>query len=127
MKKENAIIYQAANGAIELRKDADKETIWANRTQMAQMFEVNPQAISKHIQNIYKEQELEKEATSSKMELVQNEEWRMVKRQIDHYNLEVLISVGYRISSITGTKFRQRATSTLKNISPMAIRSIPRG
>ncbi len=82
--------------------------------QMAEMFEVNTQAISKHIQNIYREKELEKEATSSKMELIQNESGRTVKRQVDYYNLDILIAVGYRINSVVGTKFRQWATQTLK-------------
>jgi hypothetical protein len=114
-KKENKIvIYQAPSGAIELRGDFSRETIWANRMQMAEMFGVNPQAISKHIGNIYKEKELNKKATSSKMELVQSESGRIVKRQIDIYNLDILIAVGYRISSITGTKFRQWATKTLR-------------
>lgn len=81
--------------------------------QMAEMFGVNPQAISKHIQNIYKEKELERKATSSKMELVQSESGRKVRRQVDIYNLDILISVGYRISSKTGTKFRQWATKIL--------------
>lgn len=115
LKKENKIvIYQAPSGAIELRGDFSHETIWANRMQMAEMFGVNPQAVSKHIGNIYKEKELNKKATSSKMELVQSESGRIVKRQIDIYNLDILIAVGYRISSITGTKFRQWATKTLR-------------
>ena len=115
MKKNNrVIIYQGKNGSIELHSDFDAETIWANRMQMAKIFDVNPQAISKHILKIYKEKELKKEATSSKMELVQNESGRKVKRQVDYYNLDMLISVGYRINSIKGTKFRQWATKTLK-------------
>lgn len=112
--RNKTVIYQAKNGAIELRTDKNKETIWANRMQMAEMFCINPQAISKHIQNIYKEKELTKKATSSKMELVQNESGRIVKRQVDIYNLEILIAVGYRINSVVGTKFRQWATKTLK-------------
>lgn len=108
------VIYQAKNGAIELRSDIRHETLWANRMQMAEMFGVNPQAISKHIQNIYKEKELEQKATSSKMELVQNESGRVVKRQVDIYNLDVLIAVGYRINSVVGTQFRKWATRTLR-------------
>jgi prophage maintenance system killer protein len=116
MKKEQTmIIYQAKTGAIELRGDFTRETLWANRMQMAEMFGVNPQAISKHIQNIYKEKELERKSTSSKMELVQSESGRKVRRQVDIYNLDILISVGYRISSKTGTKFRQWATKRLRS------------
>jgi len=117
MKKEkisNIVIYQAPNGAIELKGDFEKETVWANRMQMAKIFGVNPQAISKHIRNIYREKELERESTSSKMELVQNESGRIVKRKVDNYNLDVLIAVGYRINSVIGTKFRKWATQTLK-------------
>ena len=113
-KNNQIIIYQTKSGKIELRKDVQNETVWASRMQMAEIFDVNPQAVSKHILKIYKEGELEKKATSSKMELVQNESGRTVKRQIDYYNLEMLISVGYRINSIKGTKFRQWATKTLK-------------
>src|SRR3989344_107802 len=114
-KFENQIvIYQTKSGAIELRGDFGKETILANRMQMAEMFGVNPQAISKHIHNIYKEKELERKATSSKMELVQNESGRSITRQIDVYNLDILIAVGYRINSVIGTKFRQWATKTLR-------------
>ncbi|MCX6716005.1 MAG: virulence protein RhuM/Fic/DOC family protein [Candidatus Taylorbacteria bacterium] len=118
MKKEGikneVVIYQAKNGAIELRGDFTHETVWANRMQMALMFDVNPQAISKHIQNIYNEKELERKATSSKMELVRKEAGRQVHRNIDIYNLDILIAVGYRINSIVGTKFRQWATRTLR-------------
>ena len=115
MNKQNQpIVYQGDNGEIILKQDIQSETIWANRMEMAKIFDVNPQAISKHILKIYKEKELEKEATSSKKELVQIESSRTVKRQVDYYNLDMLISVGYRISSIKGTKFRIWATKTLK-------------
>lgn len=118
MKKKitskEVVIYQAPNGAIELRGDFARETVWANRMQMAEMFGVNPPAITKHIQNIYTENELERKATSSKMELVQNESGRIIKRQVDVYNLDVLIAVGYRINSVVGTRFRQWATKTLR-------------
>lgn len=73
--------------------------------QIAEIFDVNPQAISKYIQNIYKEGELDKKATGSKMELVQTESKRTVKRQINIYNLNILIAVGYKINSVRGTQF----------------------
>lgn len=118
MKKQlnkNVVIYQAKSGAIELKGDFTRETVWATRMQMAEMFNVNPQAISKHVQNIYKEGELSEKATSSKMELVQNESGRIVKRQVDIYDLDILIAVGYRINSVVGTSFRQWATETLRS------------
>lgn len=110
----NLNIYQAENGAIALKIDAENETIWGTRMQMGDIFGVNPQAISKHLKNIYKDGELNKKATSSKMELVQNESGRIVKRTVDFYNLDAIISVGYRINSKQGTKFRQWATKTLR-------------
>lgn len=115
MQENNKIIiYQTKSGALELKNDPNNETIWVTRMQMSEIFDVLPQAITKHIKNIYKEEELDELATSSKMELVQKESERFVKRQIKYYNLEVVISVGYRINSIKATKFRQWATKVLK-------------
>jgi len=108
------IIYQSQSGSLELKSDNSNQTIWANRMQMAEIFDVNPQAISKHIHNIHNDKELDKDATSSKMELVQLEAGREVKRNVDYYNLEMIISVGYRVNTVKGTKFRQWATQTLK-------------
>ena len=112
--KSNIIIYQAPNGAIELKGDFDKETVWASQAQMADMFWVNSQTITKHIKNIFNDWELAEKATCSFLEQVQNEGGRMVNRTVKIYNLDVLIAVWYRINSVTGTKFRQRATKTLK-------------
>lgn len=108
------VVYQTQSGSLELKGDLTHQTIWANRMQLAEIFDVNPQAISKHIHNVYKDNELEKTATSSKMELVQMEAGREVKRSVDYYNLEMIISVGYRVNTVKGTKFRQWATQTLK-------------
>ena len=109
-----AVIYQAANGAIALRGDILEGTIWATQAQMAAIFNVNSQAITKHLKNIYNEGELQKKATCSTMEQVQIEGSREVKRLIEFYHLDAMISVGYRINSSTGTKFRQWATKTLR-------------
>lgn len=114
-KNKGIAIYKDSKGNIDFKIDSKNETIWATRMQMADVFNVNPQAITKHIQNIYKEKELLSKPTSSKMELVQNESGRIVTRSVDIYNLDVIIAVGYRISSIAGTKFRQWATKTLKS------------
>ena len=81
---------------------------------MASVFGVNSQAITKHLKNIYKENELSKKTTCSKTEQVHKEGDRLVKRQLDTYNLDAIISVGYRIGSSTGTKFRQWATKILR-------------
>lgn len=111
--KNEIIIYQNKAGAIELRRDLKNETVWATQAQMAAIFGVNPQAITKHLKNIYNERELFKKATCSKMEQVQKEGDRLIKRLVDTYNLDAIISVGYRISSSTGTKFRQWATKIM--------------
>ena len=114
-EKNKIIIYQGKDGAVELRRSAANETLWATQTQMAQIFGVNSQAITKHLQNIYRERELDKKATCSKMEQVQIEGGRKVIRITAVYNLDAIISVGYRISSVAGTKFRQWATKTLRH------------
>lgn len=116
MKKvSELVIYQTKAGALELRGDFSHQTIWATQAQMAHIFGVNPQAITKHIKNIYSDRELEKVSTCSKMEQVQVEGKRRVKRKVDFYNLDLIISVGYRINSLMGTKFRQWATKTLRH------------
>lgn len=116
MKKEHTIVvYQTKTGAIELTTDAGKNTLWATQAQMAVLFGVNTQAITKHLGNIYEEKELSRKSTCSKMEQVQIEGNREIRRSIQTYNLDVMISVGYRISSKTGTKFRQWATKTLRS------------
>ncbi len=112
--RNETVIYQAKSGAIELKGDLSRETIWATQAQMAFMFGVNPQAVTKHLQNIYKEEELSRKATCSRMEQVQIEGGRKVERLVDVYNLDAIVSVGYRIGSKTGTKFRQWATKTLR-------------
>lgn len=111
---QELLIYQAADGAIQLKADADHETIWANQAQMAKIFWVSTQNITLHLKNIYKEKELIESATCKEYLQVQIEWSRSVKRHVKFYNLDVMISIWYRISSVTGTKFRQRATKTLK-------------
>jgi prophage maintenance system killer protein len=113
-KKNKMIIYQAKSGAIAMKGDYKKETLWASQAQMAILFDVNPQAITKHLKNIYDEGELLQKATCSKMEQVQIEGGRTIKRYIQIYNLDAIISVGYRINSKTGTNFRQWATKILR-------------
>ncbi|MCK4789218.1 MAG: virulence protein RhuM/Fic/DOC family protein [Desulfobacteraceae bacterium] len=113
MKNRKIVIYKTKSGNIEFRADIKTETLWATQAQMAVVFGVNPQAVTKHLKNIYREKELARSATCSKMEQVQKEGKRLVKRQVEVYNLDAIISVGYRISSKTGTKFRQWATRVL--------------
>lgn len=90
------------------------ETFWLTQKAMAELFDVNVPAVSKHLQNIYEEQELSRDATISKMETVRQEGERQVKRTVDFYNLDAIIAVGYRVNSKNATRFRQWATKTLK-------------
>mgnify|MGYP000249575608 FL=1 len=90
------------------------ETFWLTQKAMAELFDVNVPAISKHLQNIYEEEELTRDATVSKMETVQEEGSRRVRRILEHYNLDAIIAVGYRVNSKKATRFRQWATKTLK-------------
>jgi len=112
--KNNLVLYQAKNGAIEFRGDLEHETIWATQAQIAELFEIERSVITKHLNNIYKEKELDMKSTCAKIAQVQKEGKRLVERNIEHYNLDVIISVGYRVNSKTATEFRKWATKTLK-------------
>lgn len=90
------------------------ETIWCTQKAMAELFDVGVPAINKHLNNIFEEGELSREATISKMEIVQNEGTREVKRMMEFYSLDAIISVGYRVNSIRATQFRQWCTSVLR-------------
>ena len=116
MKKPQTdlVIYQTKNGAIKIRGDFKAETIWVSQKQLAEIFGVNTQAITKHIKNIYSEAELIENATCSKMEQVQIEGNKEVRRKVKFYNLDMTISIGYRINSKMATRFRIWATQTLK-------------
>ena len=114
MNQNNIVFYQSENKNIVINVIYKDETFWLTQKAMAELFDVNTQAITKHLQNIYEEQELSEKATCSKMEQVQQEGNRSVKRNLDFYNLDAIIAVGYRINSKKATKFRQWATKTLK-------------
>lgn len=92
----------------------ENETLWMTQKAIAELFDVEQPAIAKHLINIYKENELDKASTYSKMELVQKEGTRNVKRNVEFYNLDAIISVGYRVNSIRATQFRRWATNILK-------------
>ena len=112
--KNNLVIYQAPSGEIQFRGDFSHETIWATQAQIAEVFGVSPQNVTMHIRNIYKEKELEEKGTCKKSLQVQTEGTRKVQRQVNEYNLDIIIAVGYRISSVVGTHFRKWATKTLR-------------
>ncbi len=107
------MIYERKDGAhFEVRLEG--ETVWMNQMQIGNLFVVKKAAISKHIKNIYHEGELEKKSTVSKMETVQREGGRVVKRDVEYYNLDMIIAIGYRVSSRHATRFRIWATKILK-------------
>lgn len=118
MSEENStpiVIYENADQVVEVRLDADKETVWLTQDQMTSIFDVQKAAVSKHLKNIYQDGELEREATVSILETVRIEGKRQVTRQLEHYNLDAIISVGYRVNSRRAVKFRQWATRILRD------------
>lgn len=108
-------IYQASDGQTELEVTFEEDTVWLSQQQLTDLFGQTKQNISLHIANIYKEGELEKEATVKEYLTVQTEGNRKVSRRISLYNLDVVISVGYRVKSAQGTKFRIWATQRLRH------------
>ena len=107
-------IYTSADGKISLQVSLDNETVWLNQTQMAELFDTSTDNISLHLKNIYAEHELDENSTTEVFSVVRQEGTRQVQRSWKHYNLDAIISVGYRISSKRATQFRQWATQTLK-------------
>ena len=108
------LVYRSANQDVSVSAIIKDETVWLTQKGMAELFDVNVPAVSKHLQNIYEEGELNRDATVSKMEIVQTEGARTVKRNVDLYNLDSIISVGSRVSSARATHFRIWATGVLK-------------
>ena len=110
----NIVFYQTENADVVVNVVYNDETFWLSQKAMAALFDVNTQAITKHLSNIYEEQELVKDSTCSILEQVQKEGNRNVKRSVEFYNLDAIIAVGYRVNSKKATKFRQWATKTLR-------------
>lgn len=107
------VLFKTEDERIAIDVRFDEETVWLSLDQMAQLFERDKSTISRHIKHVYEEGELEESATVAKIATVQMEGGREVERQIDYYNLDVIISVGYRVKSLRGTQFRQWATKRL--------------
>ncbi len=108
-------IYQTADGQTQVEVRFGQETVWLSQAQMAQLFGKDVRTINEHIGNTFAEGELEKEPTIRKFRIVRQEGTRSVNREIDHYNLDMIISVGYRIKSPQGVAFRRWATARLKD------------
>ena len=109
------IIYQTEDGQTQVDVRLENETVWLTQAQMAELFETDRTSIVRHINNIYKVEELDKESTCAKITQVQQEGKRTVKRSIPFFNLDMIISVGYRVNSKRGVKFRQWANKVLKD------------
>ena len=108
------VLFQTEDGRTRLQVRLEAETVWLSQAQMAELFQTTKQNISFHIQNIYEENELRQDRTVKEYLTVQSEGSREVKRNIEFYNLDVVISVGYRVKSIRGTQFRIWATQRLR-------------
>src|SRR5690554_1171511 len=115
MNKGEIVIYQTQDGGTSLEVRLENDTVWLDQYQMAELFDTDRTSIVRHVNNIYRTVELEREATCAKIAQVQKEGNRTVKRQIYFYNLDMIISVGYRINSKRGTQFRIWANKILKD------------
>ena len=113
-KDFNFLVYNTPDKDIKVNAVIKDDTIWLTQKSMAELFGVQTPAISKHLKNIFEEGELNELATISKMETVQVEGNREITRQVDFYNLDAIISVGYRVNSLQATHFRIWATKVLK-------------
>ncbi len=114
MEDNKIIIYQTEDGLTQIDVRLENETVWLTQAQMAELFQTDRTSIVRHINNIYKVEELDRESTCAKIAQVQIEGKRNVKRNIPYFNLDMIISVGYRVNSKRGVKFRQWANKVLK-------------
>ena len=115
MKQDQIVIYQTEDGKTQIDVRLENETVWLTQTQMAQLFKSSRTNVLEHIQHIYEDEELEKEATCRNFRQVRQEGKRTVNRTIIMYNLDMIISVGYRVNSKRGVKFRQWANKVIKD------------
>jgi prophage maintenance system killer protein/prophage antirepressor-like protein len=106
------VIFEAESQQVEVRLEG--ETLWVTQSQMAELFGTSTDNVSLHLKNIYQDKELDEQATTEDFSVVRQEGARQVKRQIKHYNLDAIISVGYRVNSSQATRFRQWATRVLR-------------
>ena len=111
--KNDIILYQDENGITKVSVRFSDEDLWLTQNQIAEIYDTTQQNVSQHIEGIFKDNELEPDATHKKFLLVQTEGKRQVKREISHYNLDMIIALGYRVQSQIATRFRQWATSRL--------------
>ena len=111
---QNFILYTSSDGKVNVNVVLQNETVWLTQKAMGQLFGVESHTITYHLKEIYRSCELNEKATTRKIRVVQNEGKRQVKRKMEFYNLDAIISVGYRVNSYQATQFRIWATRTLK-------------
>ena len=114
MNNSNIIMYTTEDGLTKIEVTFEEDTVWLSLEQMTELFQRNKSTISRHIKNVFSEGELQQESTVAKFATVQMEGARQVSRDIEYYNLDVIISVGYRVKSLRGTQFRIWSSSVLK-------------
>ena len=112
--KGELIIYQTEDGLTKIDVRMDNDTVWLSLDQMSELFQRDKSTISRHIKNVFQEGELTEDATVANFATVQSEGDRQVTRNITYFNLDVIISVGYRVKSLRGTQFRIWASSVLR-------------
>ena len=115
LNKGEIVIYTAKDGSISLNTRLEDDTIWLTQDMIVKLFESSKANVSEHIKHIFEEDELNKDSTVRKFRTVQKEGNRQVSRELEYYNLDMILSVGYRIKSKTATQFRRWATSVLKD------------
>lgn len=115
LNKSDFLLYTAPDGAVKIGVFFEDETVWLTQKHMAELFNVDVRTINEHLQNIFDSGELNISATVRKIRIVQSEGKRKVKRDVNFYNLDAIISVGYRVNSRQATQFRIWATKTLRS------------
>src|ERR1700733_8003494 len=113
-EQSQVVLYQTPDGKVTVNVLFARDNFWLTQRTMAQLFGVNIPAVSRHLKNIYTSRELTPQATVSKMETVQMEGTRQISREVEFYNLDAVIAVGYRVNSVKATHFRIWATQTLR-------------
>ena len=110
----NIVIYQSEDGKVHLDVKYNEETMWLTQQQLCELYQTSKSNVSEHIKHIFEDNELSKDSTIRKFRTVQIEGSRSVERDVEHYNLDMILSLGYRVRSVTATRFRQWATERLK-------------
>ena len=115
MPATHLVLFESSDGVVSLPVEVERDTVWLNQEQMAVLFETTKQNVSKHINNAIREGEIDPKATVNDLLTVQREGSRKVSRKVRYYNLDVIISVGYRVKSLRGVEFRRWATGVLRD------------